>query len=165
MNALFALLFVAIPAIALAAWFSQAPKIIAANIGEGTSASGNLGKRADAAIARYSVVKFGSDGAHVAAITSASATQPLGMVTDQATAAEDPVNVALFGATIGTMRGIVNGAVALTDRLFITAGVKLQPTPVASGTYWEVGRPVITAAADGDTIVFVSCYPIKLVIP
>src|SRR5438876_808545 len=94
----------AVLAIGLLVWLFRKPsRLRLSNIAEGTHGTGMLTKLTDAAISgRYKVVKFGSDAAHVAIIAAATDV-PLGICTDEASGAELPVNVAIFGSTEGTL--------------------------------------------------------------
>lgn len=138
----------------------------AANIGEGTH-EGALSKFADAALtARFLLVKFGSDADHIA-IAGAN-DKPLGICPDEvATAdiAERKLAVQLLGISKSTMLAVASEAIALTDDLYTAAGGKVQNLPAGAGTYYKIGRPLQTAAADGDVLEFEPCYPVAVVVP
>lgn len=137
---------------------------ILANIGEGTHGSGQITKLTDAAITgRYKVVKVGSDSAHIA-IVAAATDVPLGICPDEASAAELPVNVQLFGGGVGTKKCLLGGTVAMNDELSSSNGTVIK-LPVASGTYYVIGR-ALAAGVSGDTIEFQShASPVARVVP
>jgi hypothetical protein len=130
-----------------------------ANIAEGTHGSGRITKLTDAAISgRYRVVKFGSDSAHVA-VAIATDTFPIGIVTDEASAAELPVNVALFGQTEGTIKILLAGTVAAGDEIEATTGGAGLKLPITTGTYYPFGR-ALAAGVSGDTVEIMTYVPI-----
>jgi hypothetical protein len=128
-----------------------------ANITEGVHASGNKPFRADAAIgARNLRVKIGSDANHVAL---AGAEAALGICSDEAEAAEDPVNVALLGATCGTKLGVGSAVIAADAFVVGAAGGKYQALPAAPGTYYVEGKAITACAGDGKEFEMVPCFP------
>ncbi len=140
-------------------------RLIAANVGEGVHTEGILGLRASNPFTtRWLLGKWGADARHVDICGAGDL--PLGVVGDGGVSslAEDPINVHVLGATVGSKRAIASEAIALTDELYTAANGKVQNLPVGAGTYYKVGRPLTTAAADGDLIEFAPCYPVKLVV-
>src|ERR1043165_577994 len=72
------------------------------NIAEGTH-DGNITKAVDAAITeRFLLAKVGSASDRVA--VAGAADTPIGVITDEAAAAAELVNVALLGSSPGTLR-------------------------------------------------------------
>ena len=152
----------------LARWaqgFRRAGLMSASNVAEGTH-PGPISKLADAAIAtRHLLVKWGTDGDHIA-ICGAS-DRPLGTVIDEVATADlasQRLSVDPLGMNEETRLGVASEAIALTDDLYTAAGGKLQNLPTAAGTYYRVGVPLTTAAADGDLIEYVSCTPVAVTV-
>ncbi len=138
-------------------------RIALANIAEGTHLDGKVTYLADAALStRHLVGKIGSDASHVAACGTSDI--PLGTITDEATAAEDPVSVSVFGAAPGTRRGVASAAITAGDMVVPAASGKLRTLPGSAGTYYICGRALTAAAADGDVIEFAPCLPIQRVV-
>jgi hypothetical protein len=134
-----------------------------ANIAEGTHGSSNITKLTDAAITgRYKVVKFGSDAAHVAIIAAATDV-PLGICSDEASGAELPVNVGVFGGSVGTKKVLLGGTVAAGDELSSSNGTAIK-LPTATGTYYPFGR-ALAAGVSGETIEFQPGLPVARVVP
>jgi hypothetical protein len=120
------------------------------NIAEGVHGDGNITKLASAAMAtRFLIVKFGADADHIT-ISTAATDVLLGVCTDEATAAEDPVNVALIGSATGTLRVALGGTVAAGDLLTSDGAGKAV---TASSTNKIVGR-ALGAGVDGEVIEF-----------
>jgi hypothetical protein len=124
-----------------------------ANIGEGIHATGEFSKRADAAIARYRLVKFGTDADHV--VYAGAGEQALFLATDEAAAAEDLISVQALAVSGGTLKMVTNGAGALAagDLLVAAANGKVAKKSAAAGNYYVVGVAAQAAAAtDGDEL-------------
>ncbi|MFA5265212.1 MAG: hypothetical protein WC378_15425 [Opitutaceae bacterium] len=121
--------------------------------------------RATAALATaYTIVKIGADDQHCAAVT-ATADKPLGVITDEAAAAEDPINVELLGVTDRTLPMVAGGVIAaLNADVYMTASGKVVIKPTAAGTYWRIGTNLTTAGADGDMIEVATTKPRKLIV-
>jgi hypothetical protein len=136
-----------------------------ANIAEGQSVTGMKAYIADAAIAnRYSIVIFGSDQYHCA-IGAANTEAPLGVATDSVATADlsVPINVAVFGACVGTQKVVLGGTVAAGDYLQSNGdgtAIKLKTT---TGTWYKIGR-ALAAGVSGDTIEFAPCLPDSITI-
>lgn len=132
------------------------------NVGEGFQPSRKT-YLADAAIAtRYLAVKIGSDANHVA--LAGVGDIPLGLATDEPPAAEDEVNVALFGVQCECMKGVASAAIAAGDMLVPAANGKLRTLPGAAGTYYIVGRAIKAAPNADDDVEFVPCFPTQRVV-
>lgn len=123
----------------------------AANIGEGSTGGGSKTYLASAAITtRFIFVEFGADARHIS-VCNGTTDKPIGVCTDEAAAAEDPVNVQLLGSSKSTLKVTAAGVIALGDYIATTAAGKAQ---TAVGTQYVVGRALQAAAADGDVIEF-----------
>ena len=109
---------------------------------------------------RHLLVK--STAATTADINGA-ATIPIGTV-DNVLAAAEGGNVLLLGKG-STKKMVASEAIAITDEIFTAASGKIQNRPTASGTYYFLGLPLTTAAADGDIIEVADCVPVKVVVP
>jgi len=128
------------------------PRLAFANIAEGTHA-GNITKKTDGAITtRYLLAKRGSDDDHITPCTAATDI-PLGVITDEAAAAEEPVNMALLGSRGETLRITLGGTVAQGDFLTTDSTGKAQKLPATTGTYYIIGR-ALAAGVSGDVIEF-----------
>lgn len=110
---------------------------------------------------RWLLVKPGSDAYHVAIAGAGDA--PIGCVPDEASAAEVNVTVYQFGLYPKGVQGIASGAIADGDFLVPTTGGKVLKLPTAPGTYYVIGR-ARGAAADGGSVGYVPCFPIKHII-
>lgn len=132
------------------------------NIAEGTHA-GAVTKQADGAITtRYLLGKIGSDINHVAVCGASD--RPLGVLTDEAAAAEYYINVNLFGSAESTQRMVASEAITAGDLVYTAANGKVQNEPASAGTYYLVGRAITAAGADGDTIEVDTQEPIRVVV-
>lgn len=170
MNTYLPMLAVALMAIFFAllayTWLTSRPHSTGlaalANIGEGIW-SGAKTFRTDSAIAsRGLLVKFGSDADHVA--LAGAADIPLGYVTDEAAAAEDPIAVELFGIQPKTAIGVASGVIANGALLVPDAAGKIRTLPAGAGNYWIIGRAAGAAGADGDPIHYIPLSPVLRVI-
>lgn len=131
----------------------RASRLHFANIGEGTHGSGIFSKRADAAIARYRLLKFGSDADHV--VYAGAGEQALFLATDEAAAAEDLISIQALAVAGGTVKMITNGAgvLAAGDLLVAAANGKVAKKAAGAGNYYVVGVAAQAAAAtDGDEL-------------
>lgn len=134
-----------------------------ANIAEGRHPTGNVSYLTDAAITtRYLLGKVGSDAGHIAACGASNI--PIGVITDEASAAEDPVNVAVAGVADGTVLMVASEAIDAGEHVYTAASGKVQDLPAGAGTYYEVGLALTAASADGDLIEVAHCVPRKTVV-
>jgi hypothetical protein len=141
--------------------FDRSNGIPCANQGE-THKGGRITRKADAAIAdRYRAVKIGSDADHIA--VAGISDIPLGICADEPAAAEDLVPVYLLGSHGETMRGIASGTVTAGDFVVAAASGALRTLPVASGTYYIVGR-ALTTAATTEVFEFDPSLPIQRIV-
>ena len=167
LTTLILLLLTVTLAIALAGLISAAAhsqrRVTFANIAEGRHGTGVVTKLTDAAITtRYLLGKPGSDGNHIAA--SGASDIPLGVIADEASAAEDPVNVQILGNAQGTVFMVANEAITQGEHVYTAASGKVQDLPAGAGTYYEVGLALTASAADGDIIEVAHCVPRKTVV-
>jgi len=121
--------------------------------------------RATAALAtRFVFVKAGADDEHIAAI-AATADKPIGVITDAADAAEDPIDVELAGINGRTLPCVASAAIATLNLAVYTDAVgKVMIKPTAAGTYWKVGRNLTLAGAANDPVEVQPCEPRKLIV-
>jgi hypothetical protein len=139
--------------------------VICCNISEGVHGDGCVSKLTDAALAvRNVLVKIGSDISHVA-VTTAGTEIPLGVVNDEASAAEENVNVQLLGSKQGTVLMVASAPVTAGDLLQAAGSGKVATLGTGgNGTYYIVGRALNAAAADGDLVEVAHCVPVQRVI-
>jgi hypothetical protein len=121
-----------------------------ANIAEGTH-DGNITKAADAAITeRFLLGKIGSASDRVA--VAGAADTPIGVITDEAAATGDLVNVALLGARPSTVRMVASAAIVQGALLEPAASGRVQTLGAGAGTHHVVGRALDAASSAGDVI-------------
>jgi hypothetical protein len=144
---------------------SLRPEVQFCNIAEGTADTGKKSYIPDAAIARYNLVKQGSDDVHVAA-SAANTDIPLGVTTDSADASnlDLPITVAVFGAVAGTQRVVLGGTVAAGDFLQSNGDGTALKLKTTTGSWYKIGRALMAGVA-GDTIEFAPCMPDLVVVP
>ena len=124
--------------------------VLLANIAEGTH-DGNITKAADAAITeRFLLAKIGSASDRVA--VAGAADTPIGVITDEAEATGDLVNVALLGARGSTVRMVASGAITQGALLEPAASGRVQTLGAGVGTHHVVGRALDAASNAGDVI-------------
>lgn len=107
--------------------------------------------------------KIGADEDHIAALSAAS-DEPIGVITDEPAAAEDPTSVELLGVTNRTLPMVASEAIDEGENVYAAAGGKVQDKPTSAGTYWKVGKAATPAGADGDPIEVIPCTPRKLIV-
>jgi hypothetical protein len=117
----------------------------------------------DAAIAtRFLLGKVGSDASHVAVCGATDI--PLGVIHDEAAAAELGVSVAKFGLHNEGEIAVASAAIAADALLVPAANGKVVTLPATAGTYYIIGRATAAAAADGDQVEFTPCFPTQRVV-
>lgn len=150
---------------AVAVWARCAgrPRLVGlANIAEGTH-TGNLTRMTDGALTTRNLLgKLGSDAMHVVACGANDI--PVGVITDEAVQAEEPVNVALLGSAEDTRRMVAAAPVAAGALVFTAANGKVTELSATPGTYYGVGLALSAAAADGDEIEVDPCIARKTVV-
>ena len=106
---------------------------------------------------RYLLLAKGT--ASQSAIICTAATVPLGPTPDEG-AIGDTIAVALLGATQGTVTMIASKAIAEATLVYATAAGKVTDAVVTNA--YKVGRtaPGSSAAADGDPISVIPCFPL-----
>jgi hypothetical protein len=133
-----------------------------ANVAEGVHEDA-ITKRADGAIAtRFLLVKEGSDDDHVAACGASDF--PVGIASDEAEAAEDPVAVQFLNATSLTRKVVASEAIDVGETIYTAASGKVQNEPAAAGTFYRIGVAKQDSAADGDVIEIETHAPVKVVV-
>ena len=129
---------------------TQNGRVRLANIAEGTH-DGNITKAVDAAITeRFLLAKVGSASDRVA--VAGAADTPIGVITDEAAAVGDLVNLALFGSARSTLRMVASAAIAQGALLEPAASGRVQTLTGTVGTHHVVGRALDAAANAGDVI-------------
>ncbi len=124
--------------------------VLLANIAEGTHC-GNITKAVDAAITeRFLLAKVGSASDRVAVCGAADT--PIGVITDEAAAAADLVNVALLGSAGSTVRMVASAAITQGSLVEPAASGRIQTLSGAVGTHHVVGRALDAASNAGDVI-------------
>ena len=122
-----------------------------ANIAEGAAATGNITKLTDAALTeRYLVAKVGSGSDRVGVCGIADT--PIGVITDEASAAGEEVNVFLLGAGVGTIYMVASAAIAQGALLENDASGRVKTLAGTAGAHHVVGRALSAASAAGDVI-------------
>jgi hypothetical protein len=124
--------------------------VMLANIADGTH-DGNITKSADAVISeRFLLAKIGSASDRVN--VCAAADTPIGVITDEAAAIGDLVNVSLLGARGSTVRMVASAAIVQGALLEPAASGRVQTLTGSVGTHHVVGRALDAASSAGDVI-------------
>lgn len=129
--------------------FGNRPLFANAQLDPGTH-EGNITKKSDAVISsRYLLAKFGTDVDHIDLCTQA--TIPIGIITDEAAAIGDNVNVELL---VGPQTKRVQAAAALAAGIpvYALAGGQVGTPAGSSGIAYQVGWTLTAAAAQGDIV-------------
>ena len=109
--------------------------------------AGHITRATDVALAtRHLLVRPGSDASHVTLGNASS--RPIGVATDEASAAEAEVNVALLGSANTTLRMVASETIAAGVPVFAAADGKVQDAPAAPGLYYMVGMSLTAATAN-----------------
>jgi hypothetical protein len=139
-----------------------AKTVLLANIAEGVHGSGNITKGVDAPITeRYLLGKIGSATDRVAVCGATDS--PIGVITDEAAAVGDPVNVALLGSVTGTVRMVASAAISQGALVEPAASGRVQTLGAGAGTHHVVGRALDVATAAGDVIEVDPCYFLRVI--
>jgi hypothetical protein len=132
-----------------------------ANIAEGTHA-GNLTKATDVVITeRFLLAKVGSASDRVN--VAGAADTPIGVITDEAAAVGDIVNVALLGSSRTTLRMVASAAIAQGALLEPAASGRVATLGVGVGTHHVVGRALDAAVNAGDVIEVDPSYFLRVI--
>lgn len=124
--------------------------VLLANIAEGTHL-GNITKAVDAAITeRFLLAKVGSASDRVA--VAGAADTPIGVITDEAAATGDLVNVLLLGSCGSTTRMVASAAITQGSLVEPAASGRVQTLSGAAGTHNVVGRALDSASNARDVI-------------
>ncbi len=166
MHVILSLALLLVAVLLISSWIASRPRghLLAslANVAEGFY-PGRKTYKTDAAVGtRYLLGKIGSDLSHVAVCGAAD--KPLGIISDEAAAAEDLVNVDLLGTTTETKIGVASEAIAVGADVYTAADGKVQDEPAAAGTYWRIGKALSAAGADDDQIEFDPHAPVRVVV-
>ena len=89
---------------------------------------------------------------------------PVGIMTDEADAAEKLVDVQLFGASSRTILMVASEAITAGSEVYTAASGKVQNEPVVAGTYYRVGLALTAAAADLDELSVDPRDPVKYIV-
>ena len=133
----------------------ERPFAVVSNVSEGTHGEGKITRLAYATHAYRFLLVYPYSSTQVAVAAHNSGIY--GVCPDTPTAADDTA-VQLLGATVGTLKVRVTGAVPYNTLLIgdATATGLARALPTASGTYRVIGRSVnITTAQTGDVVEFV----------
>jgi hypothetical protein len=166
MHTLVTLLSVFVAIFLLVSWIASRPRghqlSALVNIAEGFQPAKKT-YLTDAAVAqRYLLAKHGTDASHAGICGVGDI--PLGIYTDEATAAEEGVNVDKFGLSDEGKLGIASGAIAVGEYLVPGAAGTVRKLPTAAGTYYIIGRAT-SAAADTEKVEYTPSFPIQRVVP
>lgn len=133
-----------------------------ANIAEGAAATGNITKQVDAAVTeRYLLAKLGSASNRVAVCGAADI--PWGVMTDEAAAAGDDINVFLLGCAPGTTYMVASAAISQGALLEPAASGRVATLGIGAGTHHVVGRALTAASAAGDLIEVAPMYFLRVI--
>lgn len=168
MNTILTVLFLLVAVLALTAWIASRPRgsqiNALANVGEGNW-GGLKSYLTDAVIGtRYLVGKLGSDAEHIAVAVHGDI--PLGVITDEAGGANEPVTVQLLGSHPGTVKVVADAAIAAGAFVVLatTAG-RVRTLPGTTGTYYIIGRALTAAGAAGDELTVDPTPCVQRVVP
>ncbi|MDX1950944.1 MAG: capsid cement protein [Verrucomicrobiota bacterium] len=132
-----------------------------ANIAEGTH-DGNITKAVDAIITeRHLLAKIGSASDRIAVCGSADT--PIGVITDEAPAIGDWVNLALLGSSRSTLRMVAAAAITQGALLEPAASGRVQTLGAGAGTHHVVGRALDSATAAGEVIEVDPLYFLRVI--
>lgn len=129
----------------------------------GTNSNGKNYLSSAAIATRFLIGKFGADFRHIA-VVSATSDEPIGIISDEAAAAEEEMFVELLGLTNRTVPVVAGEAIGLGVDLYATAAGKVGIKPTAAGTYWKVGKALQPAEALNDVIEMQPQKPRKLIV-
>jgi hypothetical protein len=150
--------FVAITALCLGVMHYHRPSALEgfANDAGSDTLTGKMSFLATAAIAtKFLLGKRGATDAYIA--VAGAGDVPFWVIQDEAEAAGDPVNANLLGSGPSLM--VASAEIAAEADVYAAAGGKVQALPVASGTYWLVGKTPFGASGDGVPLLVTTCVP------
>jgi hypothetical protein len=134
-------------------------QIIFANVAEGTHEGSATFLAAEPIGTAHVLVALQGNEVHPAA----SGELPIGVVTDEAAAAEDPVNVQLLG---GNSTVLIGAAAPISAGTFVigAANGKIIPLPATAGTHRVVGIALTSATLAGEMVEVLTGLPSNIVI-
>ncbi|MDR1456449.1 MAG: DUF2190 family protein [Puniceicoccales bacterium] len=134
-------------------------QIIFANVAEGTHEGNITFLAAEPIEMAHVLVALQGNTVHPAA----AGELPIGVVTDEAEAADDPINVQLLGSGSTVL---ISAADPISSGTFVvgTANGKIIPLPSESGTYRVVGIALTTATMAGEVVEVLTGLPSNIVI-
>lgn len=115
----------------------------------------NLACETAAISTRYLLVQKGTAADGI--IVNIATTRPWGVCMDEPAVGEKAAVFAL-GAAGGTVKMVANAAISVGAPVYTAAAGKVSPT--FGATLYMVGRAVTAAAADGDEIEVIPCFPL-----
>jgi hypothetical protein len=133
-------------------------RIIFANVAEGTHRGNITFLAGDPILTRQVLVALQDNVVHVAD----SDEIPIGVITDEAEAANNPVNVQLLGGE-STAIIIAGAPIAAGSRVVSAADGKITALPFAAGTYLQVGIALTSATAAGDGVEVLTGIPVPII--
>lgn len=129
---------------------------VASSVGTHDNAAVDRSWEPATAATRFVLVQTGTAPA-TQVIVNVATTRPLGVVYDEP-AQNETTNVRLLGIAPGTIKMIANAAVTAGAPVYTEAAGKVSATYGA--TKFLVGRALTAAAADGDLIEVMHCFPL-----
>lgn len=132
------------------------PIPIASNVAGGTH-DGNVTRLAESPLAsKYLFGALGTTDTDITAAGSGDTTRAIGVITDEAASAGDPVNVALLGAVPGTQLALAGATISAGDQLTADANSRaVSATTQPAATYHIYGIALKDTAA-GELVEFVA---------
>lgn len=112
--------------------------------------------------ARQRLGALGSDPGHVVVCDAGDV--PIGVITDEASQAGEPVAVSLLGSTSTTLKMVASGAIGAGVYVYADDGGKITTRPSAAGTYHCVGLSLNAASGDGDIVEVDPCLARELTV-
>jgi hypothetical protein len=127
---------------------------MANSVSDGTHDGGAITRLTDGVVStRYLLMSAGTDASHVTICPIASL--PIGVATDEASAAEKSIALETFGAAKRTLLCVASAATNANAKVYTAGAGKVSNLPTFSAstiTCYEVGTALTAAGADGDVI-------------
>ena len=127
-----------------------------ANVGEKEHRE-TITKKADAAIGRYLLVKFGTDGDHVN--IAGAGDVPIAATGDESAAAEDLIVLKMLGQYPGSIKLTANTAITAGSAVYSAAAGKVTTSVLAPAGTKFIGVAITATAADGDILEVMTVAP------
>jgi hypothetical protein len=138
------------------------PDLVYLENNTGQHEGGNITKFTDAAITeRFLLGKIGSAADRIA--VAGAADIPIGVITDEAAGAAEPVNVRLLGSSRGTQTMVASAPIAQGALLEPAANGRVATLGAGAGTHHVVGRALDAAANAGDLIEVDAFYFLRVI--